>query len=173
MDWKIVENYFFLNLNEYFDWISFPINLFILSIAIGVCIAIFFVTAHNIYTYNILRQLIRHESRNEESAKTLAQLHIKPTRMLRSALSRHGQLTSMVKIVSNGEINSTAKKVAIDFTTARFYIGADFSDRAMRISEGTRPSYIKATLFSVFILAVSVILSLFMPEILSFLSGIN
>ena len=166
---KMVENYFFLNLNEYFDGVSFPINLFILSFSVGVCIAIFFASVHNIYTYNILRQLIRHEAWDAQSAKTLTQLHVKPSYMLRSALSRRGQLTSMVKMVTDGT-DIDAKNAKIDFSTAKFYIG-EGKDRAKRISEGTRPTYLNAILFSSFIIIVSLIVSILMPEILAFLSG--
>ena len=166
----MVENYFFLNLNEYFDGVSFPINLFILSISVGLCIAIFFVSVHNIYTYNILRQLIRHEAWDAQSARTLGELHIKPSYMLRSALSRHGQLTNMVKMVCEEMPEGDAKKAKIDFSLAKFFIGEN-ADRAKKISAGTRPTYLNAILFSSFILIVALIVSILMPEILSFLSG--
>lgn len=171
MTWEMAKKYFLLDLDEYFDGISFPINLFILSISVGVCIAIFFITAHNIYTYNILRQLIRHNAMNTESAKTLNELHVKPSFMLRSALSRHGQLTMMVKMACEQESEEKTKKHKIDFSIAKFYLSAENIDRAKRISEGTRPTYIHAALFSLFVLSLSVFLSLFMPEILAFLSG--
>lgn len=172
MNWEMIEDYFFLNVNEYFDGVNFPINLFIISISIGICIAIFFITAHNRYTYLITKQLLRHEARDEESAKTLSQMHISPSMMLKSALSRHGQLTLMVKrVLAEPAEEQKSQNEKIDFSTARFYLGAENIDRARRINEGTAPTYFHAILFSVMIIAIAVILSLFMPEILSLLSG--
>ena len=99
-------------------------------------------------------------------------MHISPSMMLKSALSRHGQLTLMVKrVLDEPAEEQKSQNEKIDFSTARFYLGAENIDRARRINEGTAPTYFHAILFSVMIIAIAVILSLFMPEILSLLSG--
>lgn len=175
------EDYLFLNLKDYLDpGLDFPINIFLLSIAIGLCIATVLITIHKRYTTRLIKQLLRHNATTEESAKALSDLRIKPTFFLKGALSRSGQLTDMVKRV--GEYKYTYQEYValqkkkgfrdkkIDFATAKFYISSEKLDRAKRINESPYPSYINAALTCLLILSIFVIVSLFMPEFLSWIA---
>ncbi len=163
----LLEDYILLNLNKYFDKLDFPINIFILSITIGACVASFCVTVHKRYTATLLRGLIRHNALDESSAVTLERLHIKPSLPMRSALLRHGQLTDMVAFVSTDEgiTKNNLHKVGL-------YVKEDKLTRAQRISEGLVPSYLSAAIASFLFISIAVALVILMPEILTFLSGL-
>ena len=168
MTWQMLEDYIFLNLNKYFDKVDFPINIFIISIAIGACIASFCVTVHKRYTATLLRGLIRHSALDEESAVTLERLHIKPSSPMKSALLRHGQLTDMVAFVNTDEeiTKDNLHKIGL-------YIKNERLTRAQHISEGLVPSYISAAVASFLFISIAVALVILMPEILTFISGIK
>ncbi len=167
MDWQMLEEYILLNLNKYFDNVDFPINIFIISLTIGACIASFCVTVHKRYTATLLRGLIRHNALDESSAVSLERLHIKPSSPMKSALLRHGQLTDMVAFVNTDEeiTRENLHKVGL-------YVKKERLDRAQRISEGLVPSYITAAIYCFLFISIAVALVILMPEILSFLSGL-
>ncbi len=167
MDWQMLEEYILLNLNKYFDNVDFPINIFIISLTIGACIASFCVTVHKRYTATLLRGLIRHNALDESSAVSLERLHIKPSSPMKSALLRHGQLTDMVAFVNTDEeiTRENLHKVGL-------YVKKERRDRAQRISEGLVPSYITAAIYCFLFISIAVALVILMPEILSFLSGL-
>lgn len=167
MDWQMIKDYIFLNLNKYFDKVDFPINIFILSLAIGACVASFSITVHKRYTAVLLRGLVRHGALDESTAVTLTRLHIKPTPSLKSALLRHGQLTDMVAFAQTDE--EITKQ---NLHTVGLYIKPDRADRARRISEGICPSYVSAAVSCFLFLSIALALVILMPEILSFLSGL-
>ena len=179
---EILKDFISINLKDYIDpGIDFPINVFLLSIALGLCIATFLITFQKRYTVRLIKQLLRHDATNEENAKSLSQLRIKPGFFLKAALSRSGQLTDMVKRV--GETKFTYKQYKkmqkekgfkeekIDFETAKFYIAEDKLDRAKKINEISFPSYINATLCCILILAIFICITLYMPEILTWIAG--
>lgn len=178
----ILKDFISINLKDYIDpGIDFPINVFLLSIALGLCIATFFITFHRRYTVRFIKKLLRHNALSEESAKSIPQLHIKPGFFLKGALSRSGQLTDMVKRVGETKIpykqyvkmqkKKGFKDEKIDFENAKFYIAEEKIDRAKRISETPFPSYINATLCCILILAIFICIALFMPEILNWIAN--
>ena len=168
MTWQMLEEYFLLNLNKYFEKFDFPINLFIIAITIGACIATFSITVHKRYTATLLRGLIRHGAFDESSAVTLERLHIQPTLPMKGALLRHGQLTDMVSFVTTDDeiTKENIHKVGL-------YIKPDKSDRARRISEGLIPTYLSAAIACFLFISIALALVILMPEILTFLSGLN
>lgn len=179
---EFVKSYLLLNLKDYFDGgIDFPINLFLLSIALGICVASFILTFHKRYCALILKQLVRHNAYDPENAKTLGELHIKPSFFIRSAFNRRGQLTDMVKRVGAAEYTyeqyvklqkkKDFKEEKIDFENARFFLSPERIDRIKRLNEEGIPSYLQTALGCILIFAIFVCISLFMPEILSFISG--
>ena len=168
MTWQMIKDCIFLNLNYYFEDFDFPINLFILAITIGACIATICVTAHKRYTVALLRGLIRHNAFDESSAVTLQKLHISPSLLMKNALLRHSQLTDMVSFVS-----SKNKITANNLHEVGLYVKPDRSDRARRISEGLTPSYISSIIACYFFLVISIVIVILMPEILSLLSGVK
>ena len=168
MTWQMLEDYLLLNLNRYFDNFDFPINLFILAITIGACIATFSITVHKRYTATLLRGLLRHGALDEGSAVTLERLHIQPSLPMKGALLRHGQLTDMVAFVKTEEeiTKENLHKIAL-------YIKAEKTDRARRISEGLVPTYLSAAIACFLFISIALALVILMPEILTFLSGLN
>lgn len=167
MDWQMIKDYILLNLNKYFDKIDFPINIFILSLAIGACIASFSITVHKRYTCTLVRGLVRHGAFDAAGAVTLTRLHVKPSLPLRSALLRHGQLTDMVAFADTDE-----EITKDNLHNVGIYIKPDKKDRALRISDGICPSYVGAAVSCFLFLSIALALVILMPEILSFLSGL-
>ena len=170
---ETLKDYFFLNLNYYFKDCDFQINIFLLSLALGMAAATVLVTVYKRNLSNIVRQLTRHEAMAETSAKTLSELNIKPGIIVRSSLSRRGQLSAIIGMKGGFpfEKRSEGKKdEKIDFSSASFYIKN--SDRAARINEQRIPSYLNATLAAILILMITVIITLLVPDILAFITGI-
>ena len=179
---KLFEDYILLNLKDYITGVDFPINIFILSIAVGLCLASVAITVHRRYTANLVKKLMRHEAFSPETALTLADLDIKPGFILKSALQRRGgQLADMIKRVGQRgytyeEYVALQKKKKfreekVNFNEAKFYIDPEKLPRARKINEAGAPSYFQAALACIFILSVFICVSLFMPEILNFIAG--
>ena len=82
----LLKDYFFLNLNYYFKGVDFQINIFLLSLALGIAIATVLVTVSKRNLSNIVRQFTRHGADSEANAKTLLDLKIKPGFIVRSSL---------------------------------------------------------------------------------------
>jgi hypothetical protein len=168
MTWQMLQDYLLLNLNKYFDNVDFPINLFIIAITIGACIATFSITVHKRYTATLVRGLVRHGAFDEESAVTLERLHITPSLFLKSALLRHGQLTDMVAFVKTDEevTKDNLHKIPL-------FVKSERVERAQHISEGLIPSYLSAAGACFIFITVALALVILMPEILTFISGIK
>ncbi len=203
---KALKEYILLDIGDYFEGVSFPINIFILSICLGLCIASFFVTWHKRYTYTTLHSMLRRDAIGKENAKTLRQLRLDGVKSIRWALARKGQLTYVVKMaesescdtetcdegekipassegdegetaapVSNNEAPAPAKSAysdAIDFENARFYIDEDKLSRAKQLTEKDAPGYFSAAIWSLLIMALALTVTLFMQDILTFLSAL-
>ena len=171
---ELLESYLFLNLNYYFKGVDFQINIFLLSLALGIAIASIVVTVYKRNLSNIVRQLTRHCADSEANAKTLQELKIKPGFIVRSSLSRRGQLSAIVAMVGGFPFEKKTegkREERIDFSTAAFYIKNP--DRASRINEEKLPSYINASLAAILIIMLTVIITLLMPDILAFITGIE
>ena len=170
---KLLEEYFFLNLNFYFPGVDFQINIFLLSLALGTAAAAILVTVYKRNLSNVVRQLTRHCANSEESAKTLEELRINHGIIVKSSLSRRGQLSAIVAMVGGFPFERKEpgkKEEKVDFSTARFYIKNP--DRAARINEEKIPSYVTAAAVATIIIVLTVVLTLFMPYILSFITGV-
>ena len=167
---ELLEDYLLLNLGRYFPGADFPVTIFLLSLAVGICIACVFTTIHRRNMAYLIKSLTRYTAYDESSAKTLAELKIKVGFFLRGSLSRRGQITSLVGCVG-GYPFERADKGRLDFATAKFYIKDKSSMRSIRISESTPPSYFNTALGCVLVLMIFITLSLFMPRILELLTG--
>lgn len=175
MLWDLFKEYLFLNLGDYFEGIDFPITIFLLSISVGICIACVLVAIHRTALARLIKALLRHEANSPESAKTLAELRIKPNFFTRGALSRRGILFHMVGMVGGfpheREAEEGKKAEKIDFSTARFFIKPEGADRAVATAERGAPTVINTALGCILILMVFITLSLFVPGILRFFTG--
>ncbi len=181
--WEVfINDYLLLNFKDYIDpGIDFPINIFLLSIAVGLCIASVLITFHRRYTAALIKQLMRHEALDEASAKTLKEIRIEPTFFIRAALNRKsGQLADLIKCVGATsysyeeyvKLQKTKgfKEEKINFDEAKFYINAENLPRARRINEQGIPSYFQTILGCLLILIIFISVTLFMPEILELLT---
>lgn len=178
---KYINDFLLLDVSKYLkNAPSIKINLFIIAIALGLCIAALIVSYHKIHTLRAIKQLLRHNAKSEEEAKTLKELRLNDSRALKRMLSQGGQLTDVVKMVGKKQYtyeeytalqkSKELKEEKIDFSVAKFYIAPDKADKAKRMQETENPSYIKTALACVLIIAVAVCITLLMPEALSFLS---
>lgn len=176
-----IKEFFLLNFNQFDNFgISFPIGIFLTSMAIALCAAVFIINHHKRYTCSFLKQLLRHEALDDQKAKTLTSLKLENMLGLKSALARKGQLTYMVKRV--GETEKTYdeymveskkrgyKDEKIDFESALFYIAPERVDRAKRLVETTNTEWWRPALMAVFIVSIWVIMALFVPELLQSLN---
>ena len=176
-----INDFLLLDISQYLkNAPNIKINLFIVAIAIGICIAAFILSFHKIHTLRAIKQLLRHNITSEEKAKTLKELRLNDSRALKRMLSQSGQLTEMIKMVGKKQYtyeeyvalqkSKGFKEEKIDFSVARFYLAPEKLDKAKRMQETESPSYIKTALACVLILAIAVCITLAMPELLSFLS---
>lgn len=177
-----MSDFFFLDINEYFDISgSFKINVFLFVFAIAVCIAAVVITLYRSSLQRIVKQLMRLEASCEESARTLAELGLDKCIPLKMALSREGRLTRLIgrvgeKIYTYEEYKTLSKTKGfrhekVNFAEARFYIRDGKGDEARNIIENYGASMFRTALYCVFVIAFYVCLMLFMPEILSLISG--
>lgn len=178
---SFIKEFLLLNFDQFENFgFSFPIGAFLTSMALAFCVAAFIINYHKRYTADLLTQLLRHEALDEATAKTLGALRINKSFGIKSALSRKGQLTYMVRRAGESEKTYEEylaeskkrgyKEEKIDFETAVFYIAPDKLDRAKRLVETTNAEWWRPALMAVFIVAVWVIIALFLPGILQSLS---
>lgn len=173
MFWEIIKDYLFLNLDYYIDGIDFQINLFLASIAIGICIACVIITVKRRNMGSIIGRLMRHEAYDEGSAKTLDELKIKKSFLVRRSLSARGQLTAIVACVGGYPFEHAGSTAKLDLEGARFYISEAGRDRATRINGQQPPSYLNTVLGCILVILVFGIIMLFVPDILSFITGVK
>ncbi len=175
---KIIKDFFLLNLSKYEGFkIAFPIGAFIFAVAVASCAAVFAMTYYKRTNAAICKQLMRHNATEESAAKTLKELRLSNSRAVKSALSKSGQITHIVKragasVPTYEEYVANMKKKGyrpekIDFETAKFYILPTETDTAKQILyTGSHPWW-KPAAISVGIIAVLVLMMFFLPDILS------
>lgn len=174
---NFIEEFFSLNLNQFENFgVNFPIGAFLLIFSVAMCAAIFIYNYQKRCTGLILKQLVRHNATNAESAKTLKELHLETNFYLKAALSRGGMLTHLVKSANSEtptyeEYVSNSKKrgykeAKIDFKEAKFYIPEEQKAKAKRLVEGSGGEWLKSAISAAVIILVLVILMLFLPDIL-------
>lgn len=179
---SFIKDFFLLDLNQFENFgIYFPIGAVITAMAVAMCVAFFIINYHKRYTTLLLTQLIRHKALDEVGAKTLRALKLDKLLGLKSALSRNGQLTYMVR--RTGETKKTYeeymtvskkrgyKDEKINFDEACFYIDPERIERAKRLVESTNTEWWRPALMAVFIIAIWVVLALFLPDLLNSLNA--
>jgi len=186
MFFEALKEYILLDVGDYFDGVSFPINIFILSITLGLVVAAFLITYHKRYMHALLKSLVRHNAYDPSHAKTLGELHLAENRGVRRALRRRGQLTDVVKLANDPTpcdentadtaceqpTNRECYEENVDLATARLYISEQKRDRATQISSTEPPTYFGTAIGVALIFSVSTCITLFMQDILAFLSSI-
>ena len=176
-----VKEYLSLNLNDYENiGINFEINKFILLCAIAMCVVAFFVNYKRSLLAITVKQLLRHNATDEESAKTLDELGLAGSRGIRNAIFTSSQLRRMIAVV--GECRPTydeyvaaqkekKKLETTDPLSVRIYIPAEAMDRAKHVYNTYNSSIPHTLLACVMYIALAVCLILVMPELLALING--
>ena len=176
-----VKEYLSVNLNEYENiGINFEINKFLLLCAAALCVAAFYVSYKHSIIVNTIKQLIRHNATDEESAKTLSELGLADSGGIRKAIFSSTRLRKMITVI--GEVRPTyeeyvaaqkeKKKIATaDPLAVRIYIPAEAMDRAKHVYNTYNTSLVRTLLACVMFIAFAVCLIFIMPELLVFING--
>ena len=172
-----VKEYLSINLNDYKNiGINFEINKFILFCAIALCIVAFYVNYKRSMMVNIVKQLLRKNAIDEESAKTLVELKLDSSRGIKKAIFTSSQLRRLISIVGESRptyeeyvaAQKAKKKIdSPDPTAVRIYIKAESLDRAKHIYNTYNVSILNTLLACALIIAFGVCLVLVMPELLT------
>ena len=174
---EIVREYLELDLNYYFPGVNFPITLFLLALTLGMCIACFMITAKKRAMSLVIKQLARHEAFSEETAKTLSDMKIRPSLVIKYSLTHRTQLTHIVSTVGTYPhlipYKRGEKRERTDFSTARFYLTEEGMTASIKWREGSAPSYINTALGCVLIAMVFITIIIFVPEFLTLISGVR
>ncbi len=172
--------YVFLNFEDYKNLnFNFPIGLILLFFIVAFPLAVFAINKKkNTITFAV-KQLLRHEAFDEESAKTLSALRLSNIKSIKKMLLSGGQFSSMIKIVGyqkpSYEEYISAKKEKksfgkINFDEIKIYISEESKEKAETIGEAEITPIWKPILISLAGIALIAVLFIFMPEILDFLN---
>ena len=180
---KIIYDFFLINLKDYPNInIDLEINVVLLFVSIAIAVCAVVITLYRSALQRAIKQLTRLGATDEASARTLAELGMEKSWILKMALSREGRLTRIIGRV--GEKRYTYEEYAelsrkkggikderIDFATAEFYVRPERADDAKNIIENYGTSMLRTALYCVLVLAVYVCIALMMPAILSLIDG--
>ena len=168
---------FAINLSDY-DNINFSLE--INKVVLGTCIALIVgIIVLNLTRSNMrlmITQLTRHKATGEESAKTLRELGLADSRIVKRLLSGNNTLSKTVARV--GEVKydyetykamdkkARAEAEKIDFESARFYIKESEVTRASFISERYTSTVTGTVLASALVAILGICVIISMPGIL-------
>ncbi len=187
------QKYITLNLNEYeaFGGADFYVTLFLAVIALCLCVGFFIFAYRKNTMIMVIEQLYRHGAVEEPRAKTLSELGIKNTRIVRELLSS-GRLSRAVSRVGaktltyeeyvemerarkkerkTKRIADRAESSEPPFDSYRFYISKECDIAAKGIISKPKTSVLQCILLSVFVISVSVCIMFIMPKLLEALSS--
>jgi hypothetical protein len=158
------------------------VALIILFLSIGIVAAVVVIGILNSASAAIIRELIRHEAYTPEGAKTLSELGLEKNLLARYALSSGAKACRIIKGVdkktlSYEEFIALPKKEQRRYGTGRnaksgkFYIAEDDRTRAeVAIASGSS-SLLSTVLSALFVLALTFVILLLLPSILTLLLG--
>lgn len=180
---EILKKAFEINLNDY-ENINFnlEINKVVLGASIALIIGIILFNTYRAKIRLVVMQLLRHEAYSEESAKTLAQLKIDKTFILKYLFKGNNILTKIVARVGEKRFTyeeyvalskeERVKAELIDFEAAAFYIRDDKKEFALSIVDKYNTSITKTLLAILFVVSMCVCIISCMPGILNVLSNL-
>ena len=179
----ILKKHFSVNLNDYSN---INVDLEINKVVLGAFIALIAgVIVLNVYRGNIrlvIMQLMRHNAKDEESAKTLCELGLDKSHAVKKALSKRNVLTRTVTMVGAVEYDyetykgmskeARAESEKIDFDSARFYLDPEETYRAEFIIERYNTSIIRTAVICLFFAILCVCTIACMPGILNVVNSL-
>ena len=144
------------------------------------CVVAFFINYKRSLLSNTVKQLLRHNAIDEESAKTLEELGLADSLGIRKAIFTSSQLRRMIAVV--GECRPTyeeyvtaqkekKKLKAADPLSVRIYVPAEAMDRAKHVYNTYSSSIPRTLLACLMYIALAVCLILVMPELLTLIDG--
>ncbi len=180
---KLYYDLFLINLKDYKNiGIDLQINVLLLCLFLALCVSFFVINHHRATTQIIVKQLMRHNANDKDSAKTLEELGLDGSASAKRMLSAGGQITKLVARV--GEKTYTYEeykklmgkkggvpKEKIDLACAKFYVRAEAKERISFIVDTYGSSVLRTALYCILTLAIYICIALCMPEILSFINN--
>lgn len=182
--WKeeyVILRHVFLNFKDYKNLnFNFPIGIILILFMIAFPIAVFFINNKRNTISFAMKQLVRHEAFDEESAKSLSALRLSNVKSFKKMLTSSGQLSSMIKIVGYEKpsyedyIKAKKEKKNLEkpnFEEMKIFISEDSREKAETIAESEITPIWKPILIASVGVLILVLLFIFMPEILEFLNN--
>ena len=175
---EILKKCFEINLSDY-DNISFSleINKVVLGAFIAVIAGVIYLSLYRGAIRLTVMQLTRHGADSEQKAKTLAELGLSSSRMVKHLLSGHNLLTRTVERVGAEKHDyetyvrmskeERAKVERVDFDEAKFYIKESESNRTKFILERYTTSLTRTLVLSLFFAILCGCIIASMPGILN------
>lgn len=173
---------FSTNLNDYdYIGINLQINKVLLPIFIifGLLMVSLAIYRDGIRTF--LVQLMRHEALSPEKACTLEEIGLSKSKMIPYLISSNNMLGKIVKRTeaanySYEEYKALSRKERknaekIDFSTEKFFISAEYIDRARHIKEKYEMNKIKLLVGCIFLFLLYVAIAAAMPEVLNMINN--
>ena len=169
--------YFFnLNLKEYENiGIDFPIGAFLCLLLLFLSISLFVTYFYKKALSDISTALLRYESFDETSARTLSELRINSF-LSRYILSQNRRIYSMITVVGKSKIDYEAflelspkeqkSFKRFDFQNDKLYLEGDGIETAKIMCEKNNASILTPILFTIAALVLLVLLSRFLPDLL-------
>lgn len=180
---EVIKRCFNINLNDY-ENINFDleINKVIAgaSIVLMIAIVLFHIRRGNIR--NAVMQLIRHGAFSEENAKTVKELGVEGSSIIKALLSGDNQLTKVVARVGEKQYSyeeyvklDKKEKEAIDlvdFEVERFYVREGMKDRAWQIVDRYVTSVPRTVAVCIFVSIITFCIIACMPGVLQMIDNL-
>ena len=171
-----------LNLNKFENiGIDFYINIFLFVLALVICIFGVFLEFSRGVMFTTVKQLLRHEAFNKDSAKTLSELGLSKSKFVARAFTSTSRLKKLVHRVGEIQISyddyiKLDKKKRreldrIDFENERFYISDENIDTAKRIYSTYNVSVLRIVLFCVLVFILYFAFAAVSSELLCFINS--
>ena len=172
-----------LNLGDYENiGIDLEINKLILIIMLAFSIGTVILSLYRGNIRLVIMQLIRHAALDEDSAKTLGQIGLKNSKIIKWMLKGDNLLTKIVR--RRGEVRYSYEeymemkkakklnKVKFNVDEESFYIDPDKRERADTIVEKYESSIQHTALSILFVIAIGICIILVMPGLLNVINSL-
>ena len=180
---EVLKKCFSINLNDYEKInVKLEINKVVLGTLIALIIGVIFFNLYRGTIKLVVAQLVRHNAKNEDNAKTLSEIDLDKNKAVRWMLSGENLLTKIVgrrgeKRYEYEEYKALSKKERqeaekFDIDAAEFYVRDEQSSLASTVVEGYGTSVMRTVVACVFIAIVGICIIACMPEILELINNL-
>ena len=176
-----LRQYFSINLNDYTNiGIDFEIVKILFCFTVALIVTTVVVNIVKLQINTLIKKLIRYEATDEENAKSLEKIGMKPI-CARIAFLAKSRISKIVFYKGQKEYSyeeytellksKDFKEEKIDFENSEFYIKSEKLDDAKRIIDVPATSVLSLVLLCVLIIAIFACIMLIMPGLLSFINN--